>query len=70
MGINPDIFGITKTDGLPFRIFIDRHYLVMWTPKAFHLREIPANNIIHVTDSLAVHQTRQNIWRAISSKST
>ena len=34
--------------------------LVMWTPKAFHVREIPANNIIHVTDSLAVHQTHQN----------
>ena len=32
----------------------------MWTPKAFHVSEIPANNIIHVTDSLAVRQTRQN----------
>ena len=32
----------------------------MWTPLAFHVREIPANNIIHVTDSLAVLQTRQN----------
>ena len=33
----------------------------MWTSKAFHVREIPSNNVIHVTDSLAVHQTRQNI---------
>ena len=28
--------------------------------QTFHVREIPANNIIHVTDSLAVRQTRQN----------
>ena len=28
--------------------------------QAFHVREIPANSIIHVTDSLAVRQTRQN----------
>ena len=33
---------------------------MIWTPKAFHVREIPANNIIHVTESLAVRQTRQN----------
>ena len=32
----------------------------MWTPKAFHVREIPVNNVIYVTDSLAVRQTRQN----------
>ena len=32
----------------------------MLIPKAFHLREIPAHNIIHVTESLALRQTRQN----------
>ena len=32
----------------------------MWTPEAFQVRGIPADNIIHVTDSLAVRQTRQN----------
>ena len=32
----------------------------MWTPQAFRVREIPANNVIHVNDSLAVRQTRQN----------
>ena len=34
----------------------------MWTPKAFHVREIPADSIIHVTDNLAVHQTRQKYF--------
>ena len=29
----------------------------MWTPKAFHVREIPANNIIHMTESLVCQNT-------------
>ena len=35
--------------------------------QAFHAREIPANNIIHVTDSLAVRQTRQNTFLFFST---
>ena len=34
---------------------------------AFHVREISANNIIHVTESLAVCQTRQNTYLVFES---
>ena len=30
--------------------------IMMWTPKVFHVRQIPAIDVIHVTDRLAVRQ--------------
>ena len=56
MGINPNIFENTKTDRLTFSEPLLRGTGDV-TPKAFHVREIPVNNVIYVTDSLAVRQT-------------
>ena len=59
MGINPNIFQNTKID----RLTVSEPLLTGTsdvTPKAFHVREIPIKNFIHVTDSLVVHQTPQN----------
>ena len=59
MGINPDISENTKTDRLTFSELLLTGTSDV-TLKAFHVREIPVNNVIHVTDSLAVRQTHQN----------
>ena len=59
MGINPNILENTKTDGLTF----SEPLLTVTsdvTPNTFHVREIPVNNVIHVTGNLAVRQTLQN----------
>ena len=59
MGISPDIFEKTKTDRL---IFSDPLLTGTSdvTPKAFHISEIPVNNVTYMTESLAVCQTCQN----------
>ena len=59
MRINPNIFENTKTDRLIFSELLLTGSSDV-TPKAFNVREILINYVIHVTDSLAVCQTRRN----------
>ena len=56
MEINPVIFENTKTDRLTFSELLLTCTSDV-TPKAFHVREILVNNVIHVMDSLAVQNT-------------